>query len=224
MRAWGHTESVPAVPDVYGALESHLTVSCREQDTERLAAWAAARGLGFTHILLARGRTPSQPMLNLRAEGSAVEQVRAALGVADELTAHGFRVVRIKTEAAPWASGVPQDDVAGRAGDPALHFEHHVKLLLPADHDRSRLEAVVVPHTAHLSRNARRSRADGRQERFVTQRCHRVGRATAGRRLTALLDSLRAEQHPVLEVEREYVLHDTNLGLDDGWITRENTP
>jgi hypothetical protein len=222
MQGRGHAEDASGVPNIHGSLESHLTVSCRDRETERLAVWAARRGFGFSHILLARGEKPSQPMLNFQGEGAALGQVRMGLDLAHELGDHGFRVVRVKTEAAPWASGVPQHDTDALATRAELHFEHHVKLLLPADHDRARLEAAVLPHTAHLSWNARRFRADDREERFVTQRCHRVGRATAERCLTALLETLRAEEHHVLEVEREYVLHDTNLGLDDGWITREN--
>ncbi|TDC80407.1 hypothetical protein [Streptomyces hainanensis] len=190
-------------------LETHITVSCPPGGIPRLAAWAAARGLGFTHIELARGLARSQPMVNVR--GDATVAVR-------DLVADGFAVVRVKTEAAPWAASVPQrDDDPREAGQ---YFEHHVKLLLPADHERPALERLATPHGAHLSWNARRVRPDGRQERFVTQRCHDAGRDTAERRLTALLDALRAAGHHILEVEREFVLHDSNLALDDGWIAR----
>lgn len=210
---------LPPVPDIRGPLESHVTVTCADGGTARLARWADRRGLGFAHIVLARGRHRSQPMLNLRGDGTAVEQVGAALCVARDLAEAGFPVVRVKTEAAPWAAGVPQRDTDPLARDPALHFEHHVKLLLPGDHDRARLTAAVTPHHAHLSWNARRTRDDGREERFVTQRCHGVGRTTAERRLAALLTDLRAHPYPVVEVEREFVLHDTRLALDEGWIT-----
>ncbi|MDT0319716.1 hypothetical protein [Streptomyces millisiae] len=190
-------------------------MSCPVEDLDRLAAWAAANRFGFTHIELARGETRSQPMVNVR--GGADDAERAARGLAAE----GFAVARVKTEAAPWVDGVPQSDEEAR--DPARYFEHHVKLLLPADHDRPALERLATEHGAHVSWNARRLRKDGRQERFVTQRCHDVGRATAERRLAALLDALHDDGHHVLEVEREFVLHDSNLALDDGWIiTREH--
>lgn len=207
------------VPDVCGALETHITVANPADGTGRLAAWAAARGLGFAHIVLARGRTPSQPMLNLEGEGPADAHIAAAARVAAELTADGFQAVRTKTEAVPWAAGVPQDDAAAAACGPHLYFEHHIKLLLPAGHDRAALEHLARPHRAHVSWNARRVRRDGREERFVTQRCRAVGRATAERRLSVLLDAVRAADVQILEVEREFVLYDTNLALDDGWIT-----
>ncbi|MEU8828764.1 hypothetical protein [Streptomyces sp. NPDC048636] len=216
--------AAPALPDIRGALESHITVACPASATDRLAAWAAARGFGFTHIVLARGRTPSQPMLNLRGDGPATVWRDTTDRVAAELVADGFRPVRIKTEAAPWAAGVPQDDLAAAVHGPGRYFEHHIKLLLPVERDRTPLARLAVPHGAHVSWNARRVRADGQQERFLTQRCHGVGRATAERRLSALLGTVRTAGLPPLEVEREFVLHDTNLGLDDGWLTEESTP
>lgn len=218
-----HHPAVASVPDVRGALETHITVACPAAGTGigQLADWAAYRGLSFAHIVLARGRTRSQPMLNLRGEGSATEHVENATGVAAELAADGYRAVRIKTEAVPWAAGVPQDDIAAAALEPDLYFEHHVKLLLPTRHDRLLLERLARPHIAHVSWNARRVREDGLEERFITQRCRGVGRGTAEGRLTALLHDLNAADSHVLEVEREFVLHDTNLSLDDGWISQE---
>ncbi|WP_370592616.1 hypothetical protein [Streptomyces sp. NBRC 109706] len=159
-------------------------------------------------------------MVNLTGTGRLADRSRAADRLAAELAAAGYPVIRTKTEAAPWADGVPEHDTAPGVADPGRYFEHHVKLLLPPDHDRTTLARVVAPRHAHLSWNARRFRADGHQERFVTQRCARVGRATAERRLAALLRALDASTVPasIVEVEREYVVHDSNLALDDGWL------
>ncbi|MCZ4126061.1 hypothetical protein [Streptomyces sp. H39-S7] len=211
------------VPDVVGVLETHLTVVCPDTRADQLALWAGGRGLGFVHIVLARGRTRSQYMVNLAGEGSADAQIREAAGVAADLTADGFRVVRLKTETVPWAEGVPHDDATAAAQDPARYFEHHVKLLLPAGQARTPLEALVLPHGAHVSWNARRVRDDGQVERFVTQRCHGVGRTTADQRVSGLLQDLRAAAFPILEVEREFVVSDTNLALDNGWIGQESS-
>ncbi|WP_207400957.1 hypothetical protein [Actinomadura roseirufa] len=122
----------------------------------------------------------------------------------------------MKVEAAPWNEGVPADDAD--ALGPEFYFEHHVKLVLRPGFDPVALAAVARPHAAHVSRNARRVRADGGQERFVTQRCRRVGSGTAGRRLGALVAALRADGHDVVSVEREFVVHDDAASMDDGWI------
>ncbi|MFI9205405.1 hypothetical protein [Streptomyces sp. NPDC053048] len=208
-----------------GDFEAHLTVRADGDPgaVDALARYAAGRGVKFTHILLERGRTPSQPMLTLRRSGD-VDEVRAAVEAeGDALRAVGFDVVRVKLEAAPWAEGVPGSDEEAVALGGRYYFEHHIKLLLPPGADTTALAHVSGRHTAHLSRNARRVRADGRAERFVTQRCRLVGRRTAGARLDALVAAVRAHCDEIASVEREFVVHDSDEALDAGWIDEEGT-
>ncbi|MEV7950727.1 hypothetical protein ACTOXX_06460 [Streptomyces rubiginosohelvolus] len=206
-----------------------MTVLCEGDELRRLERWAALRPeVKFTHIALARGRTASQPMLTLRGsrpsyedELAAVRETRAALA------GDGFAVARVKVECAPWAAEVPREDadvVGSEHPHGRRHFEHHVKLLLDeadgdaADGRRADLVAVAVRHGAHVSWNARRVRADGREERFVTQRCHRTGDRRAALALDALLTELAAHGYDVVDVEREYVLLDSGPELDEGWL------
>ncbi|MGI5347851.1 hypothetical protein ACQEU8_06600 [Streptomyces sp. CA-250714] len=234
-------------PDAFtGEFEIHLTVdgSCPAVRSGALAAQAAEQGWKYAHIVLDRGRTPDQPMVTLAADGTLGTARSAAQEAAEELAAAGCPVVRVKVEAAPWACGVPATDGEGAALGPAYYFEHHVKLLLPSGAETARLAELVVGHAAHLSRNARRVRADGQREQFVTQRCRRVGSATAGRRLDALLAALASfpdddsspddpspydpspydvspydsSPYEILSVEREFVVYDSAEVLDAGWI------
>ncbi|MGW2057961.1 hypothetical protein ACWCOZ_29305 [Streptomyces sp. NPDC001840] len=204
---------------IEGEFETHVTVRADRPGTvAALAEWAAARGLKLTHIVLDRGRTPSQPMLTLRGSGSLDQQRRAAERCAEELARDGFTVVRTKTEAAPWNSGVPQTDAEAAALPAHCHFEHHIKLRLPIPYDTQRLAAVVERHSAHISRNARRVLSGGVQERFVTQRARGVGRPAARARLDALLDGLITAGFQPVDIEEEFVLHDDNPAVDSGWI------
>ncbi|MEU2059172.1 hypothetical protein [Streptomyces sp. NPDC013455] len=192
--------------------ESHVTVRCDSRaQCERLAGWAAAAGLKLTSVELARGRMRSQPMLTLRGSASYAAARAEAERVTARLRADGFVPVRVKTESAPWAPEVPGGPCRG-----AQYFEHHVKLRLAAGTDLDALAARVVPHGAHLSWNARRAVGRGRHERFVTQRCRGVDAEGAGRALEALLAELAGLE--VVEVEREFVLHDSDPSVDDGWI------
>ncbi|MGW1293081.1 hypothetical protein [Streptomyces sp. NPDC002533] len=201
-----------------------MTVLCEGDELRRLERWAALRPeVKFTHIALARGRTASQPMLTLRGTRPSYEDELAAVRAAGAaLAGDGFTVARVKVECAPWAAEVPRDDADVPRGEhPHVlrHFEHHVKLLLgPAHRDRAALVAVAVRHGAHVSWNARRVRADGREERFVTQRCHRTGDRRAAKALDALLAELAAYGYEVVDVEREYVLLDSGPELDEGWL------
>ncbi|MFE5599620.1 hypothetical protein ACFQ8O_10570 [Streptomyces coelicoflavus] len=193
--------------------ETHVTVRCPEPgEAERLGRWAAAAGLKLTHIVLARGRMRHQPMLTLRGSRTYAQESARAERTVERLRADGFRPVRVKIESSPWAAEVPREPCSdGR------YFEHHVKLLLEAGTDTAALAERVVPHGAHLSWNARRVREDATHERFVTQRCHGVDAEGAGRALDGLLLDALAPLR-VLEVEREFVLYDSDVSVDEGWL------
>ncbi|TQE19499.1 hypothetical protein SipoB123_31430 [Streptomyces ipomoeae] len=192
--------------------ETHVTVRCADAaESERLSRWADAAGLKLTHIELARGRMRTQPMLTLAGSPSYAHEAARARQVAARLREDGFEPVRVKIESTPWAPEVPDGPCGG-----GQYFEHHVKLLLDADTDLGALASRVVPHGAHLSWNARRIRGGGRHERFVTQRCRGVDATGAGRALEELLAALDGLH--VVAVEREFVLHDSDESVDDGWI------
>jgi hypothetical protein len=238
--------------DLAGEFETHLTVRPPAGTDRSLAGWAAAHGLKYSRIVLDRGATPDQPMLTARGRGTLAELRAAAAGWADRLRAAGFPVTRIKVEATPWNTGVPQTPEDATTEPPDRYFEHHVKVVLTTDRLPA-LRDLAIPHNAHVSHNARRTLAPGgpvtpvspggrvtpggpvtpggaagpdgpgpqRHERFVTQRCHRVGRPAAKAALDELLAALAAADFPVIEVEEEYVACDDNLALDTGWLTTD---
>ncbi|MEV4508207.1 hypothetical protein AB0K00_04525 [Dactylosporangium sp. NPDC049525] len=192
-----------------GDFETHFTVVY----DDRLPEWADRLGLKYTRIRLDRGACADQPMLTSTGRGDLPEQRAAAGALVALLQRDGFTVRRVKIEAAPWHACVPVEP--GPTG--GCYFEHHVKLVL-ADGQLDLVRSVAEGHGAHLSRNARRVRDDGRHERFVTQRCRDVGRPQARERLDALLSALAGAGLDAVEVEEEYVVVDDNPGLDAGWI------
>ncbi len=201
-----------------GQFETHVTARADgPAGVEALRAWAARRGLKFHHIVLDRGRTPSQPMVTRQGSGTLSGQLAAAEGLTRDLAEAGFAVRRVKVEAAPGNRDVPATD-AEASRHAGRYFEHHVKLALPADADFAELTRLAELHDARLSRNARRHRGDGTAERFVTQRCHGVGLATARRAFDALRNSLAAAGYVAAKVEQEYVVWDSHLADDAGWL------
>jgi hypothetical protein len=196
--------------------EIHLTVSA-DAGHERLRLLAADRGVKYTRIELDRGEHASQPMLSWLSDGTPASAESDARRVASALHAAGLRVTRLKVEAAASGGEAPVT-AAQAAAQPDLYFEHHVKLLLPASAELDRVRELAARHSARMSRNARRVRADGVQERFVTQRCYRAGRSEAAQALAALLDALAGAGWEVAEVEQEWVLVDDNPALDAGWF------
>lgn len=147
-------------------------------------------------------------MLSWLSDGTPASAEADARRTAAALHAEGFPVARLKVEAA----------AAEADTQPGLYFEHHVKVLVPAGTDLEGVRGVAVEHDARLSRNARRVRPDGVQERFVTQRCYEVGLPVAASRLSALVGALTGAGWEVAEVEEEWVLVDDNPGLDSGWF------
>ncbi|MFD6636370.1 nucleotidyl transferase AbiEii/AbiGii toxin family protein [Micromonospora chalcea] len=206
------------MPEVSGDFEIHVTA--QPHATEALSAFAARHGLKFVHIVLDRGAYASQPMLTVTGRGTLAQQEATAQRWHDELRAAGVHVSRTKIEAAPWCAGVPRSDEQAAAEPDGRYFEHHVKLLLPAPTVAQLLALtdLVEPHGARLSRNARRERADGVQERFVTQRCRGVGLTTAERRLADLVAAVSAAGFEVAAVEQEYVVFDSSPVCDYGWL------
>jgi hypothetical protein len=211
-----------------GEFEAHITVRCDDGAASaiRLERWSAARGWKFTHIVLARGRTPSQPMLTLRGSGPYEEQLRTCRSASQALRDAGFPPVRVKSEVAPWEPVVPRSDAQARlpGGSAGRYFEHHLKVLpdpvAPGGADGlDALTATAVAHDAHVSWNARRIRGGtDRQERFVTQRCHGVGLPAAQARLAALTRAAEDLSIEIAEVEQEFVVYDSNTAIDEGWI------
>ncbi|WP_215910173.1 hypothetical protein [Streptacidiphilus fuscans] len=143
-------------------------------------------------------------MLTLTGEGPLSAQYVTAYQLVGDLRNAGFDPVRVKIEAAPWADWIPQDHAEAHEQGTARYFEHHIKLLLSPEESLERLADLVSPYGAHVSWNARRTAANGRQERFVTQRCHRLGLPQAAEQLAALLTVLRDEGHEILSTEQEY--------------------
>jgi len=202
-----------------GHFETHLTVAARSTaDAARLSVWACGRGLKFTHIVLDRGLTPSQPMVTGHARGRLAGQIVEAREIAAALAGEGLAASRIKIEVAPDNADVPQSDKQAASQPADRYFEHHLKLLLPREADIDRISTIASPAGGHVSRNALKRRGDGRQERFVTQRCYGVGRDRAEAQFSRLFHTLRSGGVEIVDAEREYVVYDDNLAADAGWM------
>ncbi|MFE3544472.1 nucleotidyl transferase AbiEii/AbiGii toxin family protein [Nocardia sp. NPDC059177] len=208
--------------DFAGNFEIHLTVRADGPDVlAALESHGAQREMKFTHIVLARGRVADQPMLTLRHTGDLASVTATARSAAEELRAAGFPLIRTKIEADRWAKGVPATDRAARALGPHRYFEHHIKVLLPDGAAPAALIAACAGHQAHVSANAWRTRPDGRTERFVTQRFRLTGACSADSRLSLLEARLRADGYEILSTEREFVVHDSDESVDDGWLAED---
>ena len=179
---------------------------------------AACRELGVKAIVIELGPgLPTQPMTCLRVPGSFEEALEEARRLSRKLAERGFSTERIKIEAAPWNLGVPVTDADAANEPPGRYFEHHARLLLTPEADRSALLALCAQEGAHLSRNPFKTREDGAGEWFVTLRLSGVGREHAEARAAGLGERLSARGWPPLSTLLEYCVHDDRRELDAGW-------
>lgn len=189
-------------------LETHLTLALPLGTEPELRAWAALHGVKALCIELGRGVAPRQVMLTLHGSASVEEALQRARVLASEtLLLHGARPRRIKVEATWNNTRLPEHAPA--------YLEHHVRV---ATHDLEALERIAASRGAHLSRNAYKVFPDGRQERFLTQRFGPTDDAALSEAFDALMMALVDARLPVTKVERERVLFDDNMALDEGWL------
>lgn len=209
--------------DFDGEFETHITVCLDELNSlEELKQWGIDHGLKYLHIVLGRGLTPSQPMLTRRGNGKLSNELATSINLSQSLKTAGFLVTRIKIEAAIVNNDIPQSSAESSGIESDRYFEHHIKLLLEPSADNTILANLAEKHSAHLSHNALRIQSDGCREWFVTQRCYSVGRNEARKQLNILLKAIAELNHTVLDVKEEYVVYDSNLAIDEGWIQSEN--
>ncbi len=203
-----------------GLFESHITIDALDSTSlQRFQETCQALGVKCILIKLPRGITQTQPMANLVHVGHLPQARREVFAFAETLRREGFRVVRIKIEAAPHNEDIPLTDEQAQGHSPSRYFEYHAKLVLEAEAPLDDLLAACEPHKAHLSINAFKQREDGQLERFVTLRCQGVGKQSADSRLSALLQSLEVSGFPPVKVVSEYCVFDSNLSLDNGWLS-----
>ena len=200
-----------------GAFEAHVTVRCGAADAPRFTAACDRLGVKHIQIELAAGEHASQPMTATVHRGELREVQAEVHALARALVADRFEVVRTKIEALPRNRDLPETDAAA-AAEPGRYFEYHLKVVVPpGEHELEHVRAAAAAHGAWLSRNARRTRADGSHERYLTLRLPGLGRASADERFAALERAVEALPVTIGRRVREYTVYDSNLALDHGW-------
>jgi hypothetical protein len=189
--------------DADEAQEVHLTVELGGKDPSVLAALARAHDCRFLHLLLDTGTHPSQPMLSWRQAAGVDTALRRAAELAQALEHKGMKLLRTKIEGKPEVAIVAQ------------YFEAHFKIELD-DGKASELQPLARELGVHLSRSAFAS-SSGKEQRFLTARQRTL--ASALESFERVETALTSRGWRVLSVDREAVLYDSNLALDEGWST-----
>ena len=201
-----------------GDFETHWTVvEDRRVGLERITEVARRHGLKVTHIVLSRGASRSQLMLTRRRQTTLSVELADAQSMARGLGREGLQVQRVKIETCVDNDDIPMTNEVARV-EASRYFEHHIKVRHERSADLRPVTLVAEAHDAHLSRSVMGENNDGGVQRFVTQRCYGVGLPTAETLLEALNTALADADLDVLSTTQEYVVYDSNIALDAGWI------
>ncbi len=204
-----------------GDFEAHITVG--ELQGDQLAYFKlVCQDLGVKPILiqLSRGKHVMQPMTSSNHAGTLEQVVTRLKEIAEEFRhpKNSWNVTRIKVEAAPWNTDIPQNNNEASKHPETNYFEYHLKLLLGGEEERITAKYACELHGAHLSSNAFKKRSDGKIENFATMRSYGTGKAEAELLFEAFRQDMEKSQIEVGKSVLEYTVYDTNLGLDDAWL------
>ena len=139
---------------------------------------------------------------------------------ARRLDAH-FEVVRLKLEAVAADPGVPQTDAEAEAMPGDTYFEYHIKvrgepsaendaILKALGRELSEALGIKIPFSCNNLR--------GKNQRFLNARTYGLGYARSTEVVQRIVDAVEARGFEVSKVIREFVVFDTNKGLDSGWL------
>lgn len=204
-----------------GPVEIHVTVHLDNTEEEKVRFEMACKAQNgkCIWIELEDGQVKNQPMYGRRLPSSAPHQQAAEIYKLVEALSLEFSLMRIKVEASPHNEGIPQTNEAASTEPEDCYFEHHLALHLLPSVNVIELKKLAVSYDGYLSRNAFKSvTAAGEHIRFITQRFHNIGQPEADAKLDRLVGYLREVSIPIVDIEREYNIFDSNLDIDRGWI------
>lgn len=204
-----------------GPAEIHITVSLENTEAEKARFQEACEIENGKSIWieLASGHNINQPMYGKKLFTSALKQADEISRLVDRFE-ENFLVKRVKVEAGPDNQNIPQKFDKAQTEPEDCYFEHHVALSLNPDIDFKLLKSQLAQYDGYLSNNAFKIEpASGQQIRFVTQRFSKIGQMEANAELDKLIAYAKQAGIEVIRVEREYNIYDSNLHLDNGWMS-----
>jgi hypothetical protein len=202
-----------------GTFESHVTVRAEgPEQIERFRELCRERGLKCLLIELARGTYHSQPMTATHHEGSFEDVLAEAQAAARFFRDSGLEVTRVKIEADPTSRGVPGTDLEAARLPPTNYFEFHLLVTLARMIELPALGEICEKHNAHLSSNAFKRATAEETQRFVTMRLEGAGLKRASAVFEELARAVEAAGYQTSRQVHEYVVYDSNVSLDAGWM------
>ncbi len=136
-----------------------------------------------------------------------------------------FNIIRIKIESLASNEGVPKTDVEKRLfwDGESNYFEFHYKILVKNGGKKDNLKELEdicrsnYRYQLHLSHNAFQQVDEKNFHYMITMRLFDNGRDSAFAMNDQVVQLLTDKKFPPLKVVREFIVHDSHIGLDQEW-------
>lgn len=215
---------------VKGVFEAHVTFECSSRTDETIEALRKTCEntefkLIFIHLNADYGKAVENQLMTSSYHTGEYPSIVEEIEEKVYKTFSAFNIIRIKVEALASNEGVPMLDIEKKLfwDEETNYFEFHYKILLKR-HNRvdpiRNLRQICErfrPARLHLSRNAFQKIDDETFHYLITLRLFDVGRQSAFSFNEDVISYLKQSKYPPLKVVREFIVHDTHIGLDRIW-------
>jgi hypothetical protein len=208
---------------VTGIFEYHVTVNLGEKPLEVFIEYCRNyKDIKLKPIVIQLpAKNPTQVMTSSYKRGLYPENVQDIKKIANDLKDSGFQVSRIKIESMASNEGVPinsnkkenERTINHFTKNKGTYFEFHYRIPVENHNFENILKKLCKENNAHLSKNPLKDSSS----KYVTTRCFDCGRQEAFEKYYHLEKVLLENNFTVEKSEREFVVYDTNLDIDDGW-------
>lgn len=211
---------------ISGVFEYHITVKIAStDDIANLESFCSENGLKLTIIELPSGLHPVQVMVGAYIVGDYAhvyhEIHEKILG---DLQDRGFIVNRLKIESIISNNGVPIDYTSKKEQSPLFdqcYFEFHWKIQLDPENPAlsyDKLNLVANDHgKLYLSKNVYKKVSKNCHHVFLTMRNMCDGKNESLEEYYYASAFIERHGFKIVKSEREFVVYDSNLKLDDQW-------
>lgn len=205
-----------------GFFEAHITLKNTNQNIEGFQEFCNENKVKPIFIELERGDVPKQIMSSSLHSGNFENVKNEVEQLATKMREKNYEVIRLKIEAHPENTGIPQTKGDILESQRENYFEVHYKILLPVSIDaKKNLLLLAEKYSAHLSKNAFKKRENQTEERFVTKRMYDVGKKEAYQAFDKLHQALKKNNYKIDKKIVEYCVFDSNVLVDNNWLQVE---
>lgn len=201
-----------------GVFEAHISITpIDEEKAVIFKSFCEQEGIKAIQIVLARGKTPIQPMSSSIHQGVFSEVKKEVENLVKKMVHLGFEVRRMKIEASPQNQDIPRTHQELAQHNAQNYFEHHWKVLLKEKPSENLLN-LCEAFKAHFAQNAFKKRSDKQVEHFITIRLYGKGLIETQKIASDFTDKLEEQKIEVLKSITEYCVYDDYVELDAEWL------